>query len=250
MEYSSGKLSVNLILPENWGWVAVAIAVAAIVTVLWKKMDVPGAVAGFFIALAIYLGGGFQRLILLLAFFVAGSLASRWKIRQKQEAGIAEPNKGRRSINNALANGGVAAICGLLAWLQPANASTYLAMLAASLASATADTLSSELGNVYGSRYVNILSLQPEKRGLDGVVSMEGTLIGAVGSLMIAILYALGADWSWLALIVFLAGILGNLFDSILGATLQRKGYLNNDTVNFANTLFAALITYVFAMVM
>ena len=35
--------------------------------------------------------------------------------------------------------------------------------------------------------------------------------------------------------------IFGLLFDSVLGATLERKGLLNNDAVNFISTLSAAL---------
>jgi uncharacterized membrane protein len=38
-----------------------------------------------------------------------------------------------------------------------------------------------------------------------------------------------------------MAGFLGNLADSFLGAALQRRGILNNDWVNFLNTLIAAV---------
>jgi uncharacterized membrane protein len=37
------------------------------------------------------------------------------------------------------------------------------------------------------------------------------------------------------------AGIFGNLCDSILGASLERKQFIGNNTVNFLNTLFAAI---------
>jgi len=38
----------------------------------------------------------------------------------------------------------------------------------------------------------------------------------------------------------WVAGIFGLLFDSVLGATLERRGWLNNDSVNFLSTLSAA----------
>ena len=36
-------------------------------------------------------------------------------------------------------------------------------------------------------------------------------------------------------------GVFGLFFDSLLGATLERKGWLNNDAVNFLSTASAAV---------
>jgi uncharacterized membrane protein len=35
-------------------------------------------------------------------------------------------------------------------------------------------------------------------------------------------------------------GVFGLFFDSLLGATLERRGWLNNDGVNFLSTVSAA----------
>lgn len=38
----------------------------------------------------------------------------------------------------------------------------------------------------------------------------------------------------------WVAGVFGLFFDSLLGATLERRGWINNDTVNFLSTASAA----------
>ena len=66
---------------------------------------------------------------------------------------------------------------------------------------------------------------------------------------MIAVIYAIGFGWDKTFLILIIAGTIGNLSDSVLGAALERKRYLNNDAVNFLNTLIAALAAGVFMMI-
>jgi len=115
-------------------------------------------------------------------------------------------------------------------------------MTAAAFSSATADTLSSELGNIYGSRFYNIITFKKDERGLNGVVSMEGTLFGFAGSIIIAVTYAMGYDWSMRYTILIIAGgTAGNIADSIIGATAERKELVANNTVNFFNTVIAAI---------
>jgi len=48
----------------------------------------------------------------------------------------------------------------------------------------------------------------------------------------------------WQVLIVAVAGVTGMLFDSLLGALFERKGYLNNDAVNFLGTVFAVGVAW------
>lgn len=208
---------------------------------LWaRKLTPAGAWLGGSIGLVIFLGTGYVGLAMLTLFFGLGTAASAWRVADKRRLGLAEENKGRRTAGQVLANAGVAGVLALLSWLFPEFAPLGQLMLAGSFAAATADTLASELGNIYGSRYVNILTLKPDTRGENGVISLEGTALGAAGSSLIAAAYCLGYGWEpefwWLVL----AGTAGNLVDSLLGATLERRGSLSNNSVNLLNTLAGA----------
>ena len=221
-------------------WMPVVLAFAAIIAVALGHLDIRGAVTGYLTALFIFLGGGLSILVLLGVFFVTGSLATALNIRKKAALGVAQENKGRRSVANVLANGGVAAVIGLVAWGWPEQSLLLQYMMAASLASATSDTLSSEMGNIYGSRYWYILGFQPGVRGEDGVISPEGTAFGLLGTALIAIAFGLMLGWGAMVFGIGAAGFVGNMVDSVLGGSLQRRGYLNNHGVNLVSTLAAA----------
>lgn len=205
-----------------------------------KKLTLAGAITGAIVGLLMYKGAGLTGLIILAVFFISAIWATKWQLAKKVAIGAAEENKGRRTAGQVLANGGVAALLGAVGWYLPSHTSLITLMIAGSFAAATADTLSSELGTVYGRRFFNILTFKKDTRGLDGVVSIEGTLIGLVGALLIAIVYAVSFGWDGAIGWIVLAGVTGNLIDSILGALLERKGLIGNNVVNFLNTAVGA----------
>lgn len=229
---------------ESWHLFAMIwILAGAGLSVAAGKLNPAGAFTGTLLAAIIYFSGGFTGLGMLTAFFVVATAATSWRKQEKQKATRSDIYQTKRNANQVLANAAIPAICGLLIIFFPVSARFLLVMMSAGLASATADTLSSELGMIYGRRFYNVLSLKREENGRDGLVSWEGTIAGLVGSIIIAaIFYISYPDISgfWA---IGLSGVTGNLFDSILGASVERKGYLQNDAVNFLNTLFAAVIS-------
>lgn len=231
---------------QTGDWLLLGILAAGMfLSVYFRKLNLLGALTGGVLAGCIYLGAGFTGIALMSVFFLLGTLATGHQFHIKERLKAAEKSKGERNAVQVLSNAGVPALCGLLAWIYPEKAPLFRLMLAAGFSSATADTLSSELGTVYGKKFYNILSLRPDLRGRDGVVSLEGTLLGAVGSILIAVIFAIGYGFHYEALWIVLAGVVGNWTDSMLGATVQRRHYLNNNSVNLFNTAVAALVAWV-----
>ncbi|RYZ15379.1 MAG: DUF92 domain-containing protein, partial [Sphingobacteriales bacterium] len=99
----------------------------------------------------------------------------------------------------------------------------------------------SELGILYGRKCYNILGFRKDTCGKDGVISLEGSLFGLAGSTLIGLIYCGALGFGPELLLIIVAGTIGNLTDSFLGATLERSGILKNNGVNFLNTLIAAM---------
>jgi len=191
-------------------------------------------------------------LLPLLTVFLLTFAATKLGKRKKEALGLAEDRKGRNAAQVA-ANLGAAALAAMgfatvgtvlagggVLWVG------YLGALAA-LAEAAADTVSSEIGQVAGGTPRLITNLRKVDPGTDGGVTLAGTVAGTVAALIVATLgvflffpaHALFGRWTLIGLVAC-AGVFGLLFDSLLGATLERKGWLNNDAVNFLSTAASA----------
>jgi uncharacterized protein (TIGR00297 family) len=185
----------------------------------------------------------------LVSLFLVTFLATRAGRQQKIKTGLAEARQGR-SAAQVIANLSVAAICvsfraiWIVAWETSFIHKVILLMACvAALVEATADTVSSEIGQAFGGRPVMLLTLQHVDPGEDGAVTLFGSLAGITSGVFVA---AVGM-WALRlrpcqAAIASLAWICGLFFDSFLGATVERRGWMGNDLVNFTSTLFAALL--------
>jgi uncharacterized protein (TIGR00297 family) len=190
-------------------------------------------------------------LVPVLAVSVLTWTATRMGRGQKERLGTAERREGR-TASQVAANLGVAAIASdelLQSWLTDTGwfsriTSAPLPLFAvglAALAEAAADTVSSEVGQVLGGRPRLITTLDQVEPGTDGAISLAGSLAGvaAAGIVAAAGTIALRGDMPmfWISCA---GGVFGLGFDSLLGATLERRGWLNNDAVNFLSTVSAA----------
>lgn len=212
-----------------------------------RSVDRSGAVAGFLVGTAIFTALGWRGYLLLLAFFVFGTLATKLGYRRKAKSGLAQEKGGRRSARHALANAGVATCAAIFALTTP-HRELYLLAFAGAFATALADTLGSEIGQLWGRRTFLVTSLKPVPRGTEGAISVEGTLAGVAGAAAIASFGFLAGFYpAWGVAVVTLAAVLGSLLESVVGATLERRALLDNEAVNFLNTLIGALLAVLFA---
>jgi uncharacterized protein (TIGR00297 family) len=208
-----------------------------------RTVSVSGALAGALIGTTIYVCAGWRGWLLLFATFAAATISSRLGLRRKTLLGIAEERGGRRGAGNAIANTGVAAAAALLALLSYAHDTALVAFVAA-LAAGGSDTVASEVGKAWGRRTMIITRFRSVPAGTSGAISLEGTVAGLAAA---ALLGALGvalhlAPGPTLPAIVG-GAVAGSVAESVMGATLEAPGFVNNDVLNFLNTAIAALCT-------
>ncbi len=196
-------------------------------------------------------------LVPVLVLLVMTSAATRYGRARKERLGTAETRRGRVAAQVA-SNLGIAALAatrfvqmglgdGLALPYSPTLPLFTLAL--AALAEAAADTVSSEIGQVLGGRPFMLTTWRRVEAGTDGAISLAGTAAGvlAAGIVSAAGVLALHGGAAMLA-VSWAGGVFGLFFDSLLGATLERRGWLNNDAVNFLSTASAAVFAAVMLM--
>jgi uncharacterized membrane protein len=66
--------------------------------------------------------------------------------------------------------------------------------------------------------------------------------------MVVALAFSMGLCGKGGAAIALAAAVAGNLLDSALGATLERRGLVTNGIVNFAGTSFAGALALCIAL--
>lgn len=246
--------------------IALGALLAAAVALLARRaraLSASGALAAFAVGAIVFGACGWPGALVLFAFFVPSTLLSR--VGKARKRALVDVGKhGPRDAWQVLANGGVAALCALLA---PRFGTPWLAAFAGAFAAASADTWGTEIGTLVRGKPRSILTLQPIEPGLSGGVTWAGTLATVGGAACVAAA-AWGTHVAGL-LPVAAGGLAGAFLDSALGASAQalrhcpacdldcetdphhcgtptvlRRGaaWMENDAVNLAATLGGALV--------
>jgi len=213
-----------------------------------KTVTRSGAVSGFLLGVAVYLGYGYKSFLMMFAFFVLGAATTRFGYARKAARGLAEKRKGARNWHQALANTLPGAFFSILV-ITTLHERAFLVALIAAFAEAAGDTVASEIGQWASSQARLITTFKVVPAGEDGGVSLGGSLAGlGASAVVVGLAWAMGMCGPAGAAMAFVAAAAGNLLDSVLGATLQRRGLLTNNTVNFAGTSFSGGLALAMAL--
>jgi uncharacterized protein (TIGR00297 family) len=231
-------------------------------------LSITGAIAATLVGAVTFGGGGIVSGVLLILFFVSSSVLSRVGKRRKRSMHAKFAKGGRRDHGQVLANGLTAAVMSLLFGVSADP--LWLAGAAGALAASNSDTWSTELGVLSRTPPRLITTWAKVAPGTSGGVTALGTLAAMAGSALIGIAGGLMSADVRLISSVSYAGLIGAMFDSFLGASVQAiyhcpscdheterhpahscgtetrhvRGWrwLNNDGVNFAASLVGAAV--------
>ncbi|MFH1675497.1 MAG: DUF92 domain-containing protein [bacterium] len=223
-------------------------AVIALATYLAKVISRSGAIGGFVVGALIYYFTDWRGYIVLVTFFVLGTLVTKVKYKDKASKGIAQEDEGRRGAKHAVANCSASLLLGIAAYLALRAGAERAAILlmagyVGAFATAVSDTASSEIGQAYGKTTILLTSFKRVPPGTEGAVSLEGTLAGIGASLLLAIVaLAAGVIFGFTGLLaIVLAAFIGNTLESVIGSTIERLPFITNEVTNFLNTVIGAL---------
>ncbi len=252
-------------------------AVIAAVARRLRALNTSGALAAWLLGTVVFGLGGLPWALVLMMFFVTSSGLSKLFKYRKQVIEINNEKGSQRDAWQVAANGGMAGLAVLFHLVFPGSVYPWVAF-ASAFAAANADTWATELGFLNKTSPRSINSWKKMPAGTSGAVSLAGTLAAAAGAAVIGL--TAWAFWPespavsqpiWMyALVIFGAGVLGSLVDSLLGATVQavywcpqclketeksplhtcgtptsqRRGlrWVGNDLVNVACTTSGALL--------
>jgi uncharacterized protein (TIGR00297 family) len=223
-----------------------------------------GAIAAMLIAMWVVFFAGMKWLLPLILFLALSSLIGK-AFQRKRNTVHGDVKEGKpRDAMQVLCNAGVFAVAAAV--FQPPYAAIAMAI---SITISAADTWASEIGTAMRSVTRDIFSWREVPAGLSGGVSLPGSMAALAGSFIFGIIGSgMSGEKEFLnfTLLIVAGGMLGMLFDSLLGSLLQPRfrnangefsdrsdqgkkisgfNWMNNDLVNlFSNALVTAVMIW------
>jgi uncharacterized protein (TIGR00297 family) len=205
----------------------------------FKTADLSGLFSTSLIGIILIVFADARWFLIMLSFFILGSISTRYRYEFKKKIGVEQGRGGARGYRNVFANGIVAAAAAVLygVFVRP----EFIVLYMGCVATAAADTMASEIGVTGGTPYM-ITTFKKVPIGTNGGVTATGEFVaiaGGFGVCLVALL--LNVITPWMLLLCTIAGFVGTNIDSIVGATLENRGFLGNAGTNLLATLGGGL---------
>jgi uncharacterized protein (TIGR00297 family) len=185
-------------------------------------LTLKGAGVQFFLGWLLFALGGWQWTVPILVFFLTSSLLTAFASRRRGGVKSLFASHDIRDAPQVLANGGTTGLFVVL-WYCTGSELFYIASLGG-IASVAADTWGTEIGVTSRSAPRLIITWNPVNPGRSGAISLRGVIAGIIGAGVVAVSAVPWLETEGLGMALAslaLAGSLGSVVDSYLGATIQ-----------------------------
>jgi uncharacterized protein (TIGR00297 family) len=254
----------------------------ALVAFRLRALTISGAIAAVTVGALTFAFGGVLVAAAIIIFFTSGSVLGRLHNATADTARTLAAKDARRDAAQVVANGGIATACAIAGGVAELfgwpHGSRWLIAAMCAVAAASGDTWSTEIGAFFRGPARLITTMQPVIAGTSGGITPLGTIAAPLGGAIIGLAGIARTDIlvlpAWIALCA-IVGLIGSIFDSVLGAALQGRfrcahcaqvvetttharcaaqctlvggiSWLDNDGVNGIMTLGGAALGYVLA---
>lgn len=237
--------------PGSLVLVLILCAMLSVLSYWFGLLSISGAVASFAVGIIIGGFGSVGWLITLIAFAFLGFFVTKFRFQAKKKLNVQEGTRGERTYRNVLANGLVPALVAIVSFALGMQGSEVAAIaFISSVAVAAADTTASELGVLSSNTYL-ITTGQRVAAGTDGGVSAAGTasciIAAAVASIVGWLAIFQSSPLEPLIIVPTAMGVAGCMLDSVVGATLERRGMvtkLGNNMMTMAAGSALSVLLY------
>lgn len=223
-------------------------------------LDFKGGLMAFGIGIVIAIFADIYWLITLICFLTITFIVTKFNYEYKKSIGVAQGKKGERGIRSVFANGAFPALIAFSRALLGDYNATILYI--ASISIAASDTFANEIGLLTDNPVLITDLKRHVAAGTNGAISKLGQFSALIGAFIPSILgwlliSELTNDWLiptplehpplylGVLLIPIIIGFVGCQIDSLLGASMQNKGWIDNDEVNFLAITLGIVIAMV-----
>ena len=201
----------------------------------FKTADLSGLFSAALIGIILIVFAYTSWFLIMLSFFILGSISTRYKYEYKKKIGVEQGQSGARGYRNVFANGIVAAAAAVLygVFVRP----EFIVLYIGCVATAAADTMASEIGVTGGTPYM-ITTLEKVPIGTNGGVTVLGEIVALFGGFLVCLVAVLlNVITPGMLVACTLAAFIGTNIDSLVGATLENRGFLGNAGTNLLATI-------------